>query len=144
MNNKLELNAEQAKQELRLKAADEAKRQESHVHFGLIREMDAIVNRPEELGYDCFGELPALNRMRTSDMPDPTRRPVLIGKEINPLRKLRLEEHQNEIMRKMAVGGLETEAEEKKERQRAVKWSIDQSEKNLRVLLRGEKPIVVS
>mmetsp|Transcript_17104 Transcript_17104/g.42445 ORF Transcript_17104/g.42445 Transcript_17104/m.42445 type:complete len:1022 (-) Transcript_17104:304-3369(-) len=136
LNNKLELNAEQAKQELRLKAADEAKRQESHVHFGLIREMDAIVNRPEELGYDCFGELPALNRMRTSDMPDPTRRPVLIGKEINPLRKLRLEEHQNEIMRKMAVGGLETEAEEKKERQRAVKWSIDQSEKNLRVLER--------
>ncbi|CAD7949443.1 unnamed protein product [Amoebophrya sp. A120] len=138
-----EAKAEEAKAELRRLAAEDARKQESTVNFGLIREMDAIVNRPEELGYNCFGELASLAKMRKAQvgLPDPNKRPVLIGKEINPLRKLRMEERQNEIMRKMAVGGLDAEAEEKKERQRAVKYSVDLSAKNLAILERENEDL---
>ncbi|CAD7941046.1 unnamed protein product [Amoebophrya sp. A25] len=136
--NEFEIKARSAQSELRRAAGDTAKRIERTINYGLIREIDAIVNRPEELGYDCFAELPSLQKMRKQypDMPDPSRRPVLVGKEMNPIRKLMMEQRQQEIMRKMAVGGLETEAEEKKERQRAVVYSIEQSEKNLYFLER--------
>ena len=59
---------------------------------GLIREADVLVNSVVEM-LDPFEELPALTKKRTEEFPGVFRnkRPIIIGRDLNPRRKYRIE-----------------------------------------------------
>ena len=56
---------------------------------------------------DPFEELPALTKLRTAMGVYRNKRPIIIGRDLNPRRKYRIELKAAEIMETMAVGGME-------------------------------------
>lgn len=61
---------------------------------------------------------------------------VLLGREINPLRKLRMELKQEQILATLSAGGLDTQQEDGLARQRALLHCLDNSQKKIESTIR--------